>query len=249
MRCISSKGGRKERVCRWRHLTGASLSCECAAVLPLFFVACLTLILIMDAVQMQSAEELKLSNTARQLAVSAAFAGDVTGGKWIDIRKSKKYSWPVRFPGVGTLRVALRARVYPWVGSAEGIGKSGAEGEDRGEGELVYITDNEAVYHTDPNCSHIDLTVFKSTTSEIKGLRNSSGSRYRKCPGFPKNYSGPVYASATGDYYYPSPDYGSLTRHVHVVVRGDTGDLPPCSRCSAHHSAGVTYMGGHENAA
>ena len=224
---------RKKQVCRRICVAErASMTLECAAVLPIFFIACITLILFMDAVKLQCTENLALSNKVRKLAVAAAMTGNSLDGKWLDIRKSKKYAYPVALPGIGNLRVALRSRVYPWIGSESGIGGGDSDGTD-GSGQLVYVTDYESVYHTDPECTHIDLTIFKSSTAEIGNLRNQYGRRYKKCKGFPKNYSGPVYASATGKYYYPSADYGGLVRHVHVVRMGEHMNLPQCERCAA----------------
>ena len=50
---------KKGRVCR-RKVLRASLTVECAAVLPLFVIAMLTLIVFMDAVRLETAKNLQL---------------------------------------------------------------------------------------------------------------------------------------------------------------------------------------------
>ncbi len=238
--------GREEKqnqVCRPRgRIRRASLTIECAAVLPVFFMVCLTVIIFMDAVRIQSEQNLKLSNKARKLAVAASLMGEKAEGNWIDIAKTYPFEYPFPILGVPKLKIALRARVYPWIGSAEGIGGKGNGQENSGE-QMIYVTDNKEVYHTHADCSHLDLTVIRTDMAGLKTLRNEYGRKYRKCKGFPKDYSGPVYVTAKGDYYYPSTEYGSLTRHVHLEKRSDHADLRECMRCAAkdrkehHHAA------------
>lgn len=210
----------------------ASLTLESAFVLPLFLLACVLLTSFMDAVAVQSKEQLSLSNKARELAVSAGVTGLAPDGVWIDLIHDRTYRYPVRFPGIPDLVFAARARVYPWVGSDSGIGDMSAGGSSDEDG-YVYLTDYGSVYHTHEDCTHLDLSIYRTTMSGVKTLRNAYGRRYRKCRGFPKNYSGPVYVTEKGDYYYPSTEYGALTRHVHIVSREEAGNLPLCERCAA----------------
>lgn len=242
---ISGRRIKPDRVCRQKEIIRrASLTLECAAVLPIFFFACITLIMFMDAVRIQGTKNLELSNKARQLAQAAALTGGNGEGKWIDIRSAGTYTYPFALPGIPRLRYALRARVYPWIGSSDGLsGGQKDEGDEEKDNQCVLVTDYASVYHTNPSCTHLDLTILKSTTSEISSLRNAYGRRYKKCKGFPKGYHGPVYAPAKGDCYYPSADYAGLTRHVHVVPRSSCEGMKQCERCAFHdgclHSEGA----------
>ena len=230
--------GCQETVCRHlRIFCRASITLESAFVLPLFLMACVTLASFMDALRIQTEKSLTLSNRVRQLAACAGLAGAEGEGIWIDISNPEKYTYPFSVFGVPALRMAVRARVFPWIGSEEGIGGSEEDEEGAAGEKTVYITDNQSVYHTDPDCTHIDLAIYKSTTSEVGNLRNAYGRRYKKCSGFPKNYSGEVYVTEKGDYYYPSADYAGLTRHVHIVSESDVSGLKECSRCALHSAA------------
>lgn len=204
----------------------ASLTIECALVLPVFLFACIILISFMGAIRLQVRTDLSLSNKARKLALTGEDG-------WIDLYREQKYSFPISFPGISSPYVICRARVQSWSGGS----LSSNESRDRQEEPMVYVTDNREVYHTHADCSHIDLTIFLSSTDEIRSLRNSSGSRYKPCRGFPKKYSGPVYASASGEYYYPSLQYASLKRHVSLVKKSDCSGIPECSRCRGRDSA------------
>lgn len=227
----------------------ASLTIECALVLPIFFFACITLISLMNAIRIQTLTDLDLSNKARKMAVGAGLitaegsadqeqtssspAASGSGSvRWIDLCLPKSIPLPGLLPGYH-LKVLCRARTAVWSGG--GLSSLPSTSEDGNE--TVYITDNQAVYHTHADCTHLDLAIYQSTTSEIGKLRNLYGGRYKKCRGFPKHYSGVVYASAKGDYYYPSLNYASLKRHVHLSKRSDCGDLPECSRCRARDGA------------
>ena len=233
----------------------ASLTIECAAVLPLFLFACITLLMFMDAVRMQTNETLILSNRARMLSSSAGLFSEGSGGSgqpdtdtegsagegksiWIDLRKTYRYEHPFPIFGLPKIRTPIRARVYPWIGSENGIRDSDGDGESADDDDIIYITDHESVYHTHADCSHLDLTIIKTSLSNVGNLRNADGKRYKRCRGFPRGYSGPVYVSARGTYYYPSTDYGALTRHVHISTKHDHEGLPLCQRCAAMDGAG-----------
>ena len=138
--------------------------------------------------------------------------------------------------GLKKIKVALRARVYPYIGSEGGIA-----GEGGGRNEMVYVTQNESVYHTHADCTHINLTIIKTDMAGIANLRNAYGRKYRKCSNFPYDYDGPVYVTATGDYYYPSLEYGSLTRHVCMKKRSECRGLRKCERCEARDGREASF--------
>ncbi|MDO4620826.1 MAG: hypothetical protein Q4B09_09430 [Lachnospiraceae bacterium] len=217
--------------------------------LPLFFMVLLTLILTMDAVKLQSAQNLELSNQARKLSMAAAAAGtwlddgkttqntagndgETKDGTWIDLAKTAEYPWPFSLPGLPKLKLAVRARVYPWSGTKNGVGAETSDGSGT-ENETVLVTEYASVWHSHEDCSHLDLSVFESTTEHVGELRNIYGKRYRRCAGFPKDYSGPVYLTEKGDYYYPNKEYAGLTRTVRIVTKKEIGDRKQCERCAA----------------
>lgn len=223
-----------------------SLTVECAGVLPLFFMACLSLMLFMNALKLQTEKNLELSYKARTFAIAAGCVGTGTDGSspatsdgaYIDLTTSETYRHPFSLFGLKDIKVLCRARVYPWIGS-DGIGNSSSK--DRSENrdsDTVYVTDNQKVYHTHADCTHLNITVIRTTLSSVKNMRNADGKKYKKCRGFPKNYTGPVYVTPQGTYYYPSTDYGSLTRHVHIVNKSDYEGLKLCERCAARDAKG-----------
>ena len=209
-----------------------SLTVECALALPLFFLALVMVISFMNAIGFQIQENLELSEKARKTAMSAYGAESFYDGEagetaWIDLSTAETYTFPVSLLPVKGLNVALRARVYPWIGERSADG-----GESGSYDKMVYVSDNEAVYHTCSDCTHLNLTIIMTTTSEVGGLRNEDGKRYKPCQDFPKNYKGVVYVTSRGEFYYPSQNVGSLTRHVRMIRLSEAGGLSQCSRCA-----------------
>ncbi len=212
----------------------ASLTVECALALPFFFLCIIMLISFMDAVGLYTEKSLELSNRVRQMAMYAGTLGSDGDENWIDIPWTVTYRFPVRCVPVPDMKIAIRARVHPWTGYSGSDEKTEAA---ENSGGYVYLTENQEVYHTHADCTHLDLCIMRTNTSAVGRMRNQYGSRYKPCPGFPAGYSGDVYITAKGDYYYPSTDYGSLTRHVRIARLGDHTDLRQCSRCAARDAA------------
>ena len=216
--------------CHEKVYPGGSLTVECALALPLFLMAVLTLLSFMYAVRLGTARTLSLSNRARK-AAAAAFMGQ-DEDLYIDFPEVVTYRYPFSALPVPDLKIAVRARVKTFSGYA--AGSDPADAEMRG---TYYLSENADVYHTHADCTHLDLTIYRTTLSEVGGLRNRSGERYKPCSGFPKGWTGPVYVSAAGTFYYPSTNFGSLTRHVHTASAEECRGLPCCERCAARDAA------------
>ncbi len=207
-----------------------SLTIEAAFILPLFFLAMTGLALVMNVMGGLTEKSIDLSNKARTAAMYSGVLDDAD--LWIDLKTTYEYEIPVcAFPLPG-IRVPVRARVRAWSGKGPGTLSGNDIADSSG---IVYVTDYESVYHTDPECTHLSLSVKTVPYEKISGLRNIYGSRYKKCDGFPKGYTGPVYYTDKGDRYYPSPDYGGITRHVRIVKRSDVPGLRLCQRCGGVH--------------
>ncbi len=219
-----------------RAFLSASVTVECALALPLWFFAVITLVSFMMAVKIQNVKNLELSNRARSVAMYSGVIETEGEGVWIDLPETYTFHYPGALGKIAPLRIALRARVYPWIGYG-GTGTAEDNKENAGSSDTVFLTDNAEVYHTHADCTHLDLTIMRTTMSDVNNLRNEYGSRYKPCSSFPKNYDGPVYVTAKGDFYYPSTGYNSLTRHVRMVSKSECPELRICERCAALDAA------------
>ena len=204
----------------------ASLTAECAAVLPLFLMVIVTLLVFTDLFGTLSAKRLTLLTRAEQIAAAGA------GPQWVRLSASCPFELPFALPGIRTVRLAAGIRVRSFTGADP---DSFSQDDAGGDSTAVYVTDYESVYHTRQACTHLSLAVMQSDTARIGQLRNAYGNRYKKCDGFPAGYTGPVYLTANGDRYYPSADYPGLKRHVHITSADEAEGLALCERC-AHAS-------------
>lgn len=242
-----------------------SLTVEAALCLPLFFLAALLLMLLLET----AALSVKIRGAARYAAqataaaqienpvvldrgklqadlISALGAGRVDeniligGRSGISVDKSEMD--PVT--GVGFVRWKYRVRMpFPVFGSPigdyegevkfkawNGFHSAGAAGEE----EMVYVTENGIVYHRNPSCTHLALSVTPVSVRDLASCRNQDGKRYHVCEkcGGQIPETGVVYIAKDGDKWHADPDCSGLKRTVEKVPVSQAGGRGPCSRCS-----------------
>lgn len=134
----------------------------------------------------------------------------------------------VKLPGNFFLQ---RARVRAWTGRTvpgeEGDG--GGSGED---GDCVYVTATGSVYHEDPDCTHLKLSIRTVDARELEKLRNKNGGIYHdceKCGGATGN--GLVYITNEGNRCHNSLNCSGLKRTVRQASREELGHMKACSKC------------------
>lgn len=133
----------------------------------------------------------------------------------------------VKLPGNFFLQ---RARVRAWTGRT----LPEAEGTDEEEtaGEYVYVTETGTVYHEDPDCTHLKLSIRLVDSGSLETLRNSSGGKYHACEKCgDASPQGMVYITNEGNRYHSSLSCSGLKRTVRQVSRDDIGNLRACSKC------------------
>ncbi len=207
----------------------ASMTVEAAAALPLFFLAVVSLICMMDLYGSYAQRVVKLQEQAETAASWAGAAGDYAPG-FIDLPLGFTYQpqwYPAALPGI---RLAVRGRVHTWTGRDA----SDTVPEETEREELVYVTEHESVYHTSSSCTHLSLSVHAVGGGEVDHLRNEDGSRYHaceKCVGS-GGHNGTVYITREGDCYHNNAQCSGLTRSVRLVKKTAVDSLPLCSRCA-----------------
>ncbi len=133
----------------------------------------------------------------------------------------------IKLPGNFFLQ---RARVRAWTGR-DSSGEGDSEGEDE-DGDCVYVTETGSVYHDDPNCSHLKLSIREVDEKDLAHLRNSSGGKYHKCEKCGgEAVDGKVFITGDGDRCHSSLSCSGLKRTVRQVSRDELGDMRACSKC------------------
>lgn len=148
----------------------------------------------------------------------------------IDLVLTYQIRSPIRVISLPGSFFLQRARVRAWTGRSTGGGDG--EAGDAADGDCVYVTETGTVYHEDPDCTHLRLSIREVQKSSLGRLRNSSGGKYHdceRCGG--AAVDGMVYITEDGDRCHSSLSCSGLKRTVRQVPRAELGDMRACSRC------------------
>lgn len=211
------------------------MTVEAAAALPLFFLAVVSLICMMDLYGTISEQTVKLQEQAEMAGAWASVVGE-NALPVVDLPVGFTYRsqwYPEALPGV---RIAVRGRVHTWTGR-DLSGQTEVPQETEKE-ELVYVTEYESVYHTSSECTHLSLSVQAVSGSRVGQLRNDEGKTYHaceKCAGSGAKNS-TVYITREGTHFHNDGNCSGLTRTLRLVKKSEVDGLHECSRCRQLHS-------------
>lgn len=102
--------------------------------------------------------------------------------------------------------------------------------------ELVYITENASVYHTNGSCTHLRLSTKSISASMLQTVRNKYGGKYYECETcFHQGdlIPGTVYITDQGSRFHKNTACSALKRTVSEVPKSKVLHLPECKRCQA----------------
>lgn len=174
----------------------------------------------------QSGDASAVKNT--NLALSSFLQEDET----IDLVMTYQIRSPltiVKLPGNFFIQ---RARVRAWTGRTPTEYGEKKEEDKETEEQYVYMTETGSVYHEDPDCTHLKLSIREVDSSTLGMLRNNNGGIYHsceKCGGLTEG--GRVYITKEGDKYHSSLSCSGLKRTVRQVRKTDLGSKRSCSKC------------------
>ena len=117
-------------------------------------------------------------------------------------------------------------RIKAWTGY-----EAGGVGEE--DDQIVYVTDTGVVYHKNPHCTHLDLSIHAAASSELNSLRNENGGKYHACEKCVHGSSmgGSVYITDQGDRYHNSLTCSGLKRTVYTARISEVPGKRACSKC------------------
>ncbi len=107
------------------------------------------------------------------------------------------------------------------------------DGEDASD-ETVYVTENGTVYHTDRNCTYINVKLKKAALSEIPFLRSKSSAIYYPCESCGDVPSGKmVYITDYGTRYHFDKECSRIERDVKEISKeyAESEGMGECKKC------------------
>lgn len=200
------------------------LTVELALILPLFLLGTMTLISFMGLLEDQTEKLSHLCERAMEAGKYAYLSGERL--PVIDMAEVCTYRLPVSIVPLPAFVRINKVRVHSWTGAD----REEAAGETE---EMVYIAVSGSVYHTDPACSYVDLSVNQVMGAGVGSLRNEHGARYAPCGSCSKGQEPAriVYVTGQGDRYHNRVSCSRLKRTVRLVPISQAADRPMCSRC------------------
>lgn len=132
--------------------------------------------------------------------------------------------------GFASFRMANRYYAHIWNGYE--ILPQGQNGPEKME--VVYVTENGEVYHEDRNCTHLVLTIRKTSRAEVSGQTNRWGREYSPCEICkPIETDLTLYITEDGDRYHSTLECSGLKRTVFSIPKSRAvKEYRACSRCS-----------------
>lgn len=145
--------------------------------------------------------------------------------------------YQIKLPGVfGPWRILSAAdTVYARAFAGIELPEHGSSGEGHdGQTGNYYVAENGVVYHTDRNCTYLDLSIQQVSASSLSGRRNLSGSKYVPCEKCARSgMPAAVYITNQGEAWHTDLCCSGLKRTIHL--QDDEGahahGLRPCPRC------------------
>lgn len=174
----------------------------------------------------------RLPDMGKHVSVSL-FGSSVRADK-ICLRATITYRIPISFIPLPALHLTNSSTVHCWTGRNE----TEIKAAKKSFGEMVYITENESVYHTASSCTHLELAIHQGTMDTVLGLRNAYGQKYHVCEKCgSSDGQGIVYYTEKGNSFHRSAACSGLKRSVKMVMLSEAEHLSKCERCQKREDA------------
>lgn len=205
-------------------------------VLPLFFLGMLTMISFMDLYQLQTEKLMALCEHTKEAGM-LAYVLDESGPSEITLPDVYTYQ-PIGgwFP-LPKIWICNTVTVHAWTGKEDG--EDGGEGDEQEPSEnMVYLAETGTVYHVDPECTYLDLSIRITDGHSVRSLTNNYGEHYTACRTCSKHQSptAQVYITKTGTSYHNLDTCSALKRTVRLVPESQVEGMHVCSRCGGKES-------------
>lgn len=134
--------------------------------------------------------------------------------------------------GLNSFSMQSRYYGHAWTGYTISSSDEGDNDENEEE-EIVYITSQGSVYHTNKNCTYLNPSVTTIDASLLDTIRSSDGSIYYACEVCHPSKTGTVVITEDGNRYHSSASCSSIKRTILSVPLSSVEDsMRCCSKCS-----------------
>lgn len=123
---------------------------------------------------------------------------------------------------------------WGWEKSKEFYDEPEDDNEEETPEDTVYVTENGTVYHTDRNCTYINVKLKKVSLNEIPFLRSKSNAIYYPCESCGDISSGKmVYITDYGTRYHFDKECGRIERDVTEISKeyAESKGMGECKKC------------------
>ena len=150
----------------------------------------------------------------------------IPGTEEINVVIEYKIKIPVPLMKSPSVKLKDEFKVSAW----NGYQKDRKGNED---GQIIYITEKGTVWHSDYQCSYLQLSIQYVQYSELQNMRNEGGGKYHKCEQcvYGQAMNG-VYITSYGNRYHNSLNCSSLKRTIRAVHKSEVAGRGGCSKCA-----------------
>lgn len=238
-----------------------SITVEAAMAVPVFFLAVVSLLYLMEIMAVQTSVRSGLQYAGKRAAeeayaltvTPAALENDVihavgadrldrsiilggSGGIQCDGSKFSPKTGIGELTAVYQVRLPIPMFKVPPLKYREEMRIKAWVGYEKPEldtddDRIVYVTENGMVYHRDYHCTYLELSIHAVQSEEIGSLRNNSGGKYYPCEHCMRHGGSGVYITDTGDRYHSSLSCSGLKRTIYAVPISEVVGKGACSRC------------------
>ncbi|MDO4519045.1 MAG: hypothetical protein Q4B47_01920 [Eubacteriales bacterium] len=212
---------------RKHFLYRASLAVETALVLPLFFLGVITMIGYMDIYKIQTEHLTNLCQNAKEAAMYAYSTAGSSADELIfpDSYSYKPISALVRMPAIW-FQNQVKVRCWTGVSSTYFAARDSMV-------KMVFMAENGEVFHKNPSCSYLNVSVLQVSGKQIKSVKNQNGENYYACEICSRHQkpAGTVYVTGQGTRFHNRSNCSGLKRTILFVREDETKGVPCCSRC------------------
>lgn len=209
-----------------RELPG-NMTVEAALVLPVFLFAAVNLLSLLLMFRTYSAEEAKLHQTGRQMALYAY--GQESGDSEIRLMNVNRIKSPFGIAAFGGGYTANGCVMHKW----NGYDLNGTAGErPEKEEELVYITRSGSAYHRERGCRYLNPAIQMVDRNDAENADTEDGGKYTPCL-VCGGESGLVYITEGGNRYHSTVNCTGLKRTIESVTLTEAIEAGrhPCPSC------------------